>query len=48
MFLILFLELLIGDVSTWPTDIILALFFEPPTTPNVMKVSAFFYGKEYH
>ena len=43
MYLLLFLELMIGDVSTWPRDIS-ALFIEPPTTPNVMKVSAFFYG----
>ena len=42
MYLMVFLELLIGDISTWPTDVILELFVEPPTIPNLIKVSAFY------
>jgi len=43
MYLLVFLELFLGAISTWPRDEIMAIFVEPPTTPN-MKVSAFFYG----
>ena len=42
MYLMVFLELLIGDISTWPTYI-LSLLVEPPTT-TTLNVSAFFYG----
>jgi len=44
MYLLAFLELFLGAISTWPRDVLMAIFVEPPTTPNIMKVSAFFYG----
>ena len=44
MYLLAFLELLLGDISTWPRDVIMAIFVEPPTNHNIMNVSAFFYG----
>ena len=43
MYLLVFLELLLGDIS-WSRDVIMALIVESPTTPNIMKVSAFLYG----
>ena len=44
MYLLVFLEMFLGAISTWPRDVLMAIFVEPPTTPKIMRVSAFFYG----
>ena len=44
MFLLLFIETLVGDFGLWPSDVLSAIFLDPPTHQSVRKVAAFFYG----
>jgi len=44
MYLLVLLEMFHGAISTWPRDVLMAIFVEPPTTQNILRVSAFFYG----
>lgn len=36
MYILLFLETILGEISTWPTGIIRDLFIEHPTHPSIM------------
>ena len=44
MYLLLFIEILVGDCGLWPSEVLSALFLDPPTDQSVRTLASFFYG----
>ena len=44
MLLLQFLELIVDHFNRWPTDILLAIFVDPPCHQSVERIAAFAYG----
>ena len=44
MYLLLLIEILVGDFGLWPSDVLSALFLDLPTDHSIRKLASFFYG----
>ena len=44
MYLLLFIEILVGDFGLWPSDVLSALFLDLPTDHTIRELASFFYG----
>jgi len=44
MYLLLFIEILVGDFGLWPSDVLSGLFLDLPSERTVRKVASFLYG----